>query len=773
MNEGSQKERTRLPGRASESCAERRPSLHESLAILRGNVRHDLPASLVVFLVALPLSLGIAIASGAPLMAGLIAAVVGGIVAGAIGGSPLQVSGPAAGLTVVVAEIVNKFGWEMTCLITLGAGALQILFGLSRRARAALAIAPVVVHAMLAGIGVTIALQQFHILLGGTSQSSAWQNLTELPRSVLNHHLSDVIIGAVVIALLVLWPKLPAKARVVPGALAAITVATVLAVVTDSPAERISLTGDFFQALSLPTLTGPANGDWPGVIFSVLTVALIASVESLLSAVAVDKLHSGPRTNLDRELLGQGSANVVSGFLGGLPVTGVIVRSSTNVAAGARTRSSAILHGVWVLLFASLFSNLIELVPKAALAGLLVVIGLQLVKLAHVKLAWRTGDLAVYTITIVCVVFLNLLEGVGIGLLVAISILVARVMRTHMEARPFGTQGSRQWHVALDGSLSFLSLPRLTATLSTVDAGAHTTLSINADYIDRACSEAISEWKRAHEAGGGTVMIIESSQAELHHALLKPPQRHFSSRAMGLVPWRSWPRSETVGTGASIIDGITEYNQRGSHALRPHVAELVNVQDPDAFFLTCTDSRILPNVITSSGPGDLFTVRNVGNLVPADVNDGSVDASLSFALNQLRVNSVVVCGHSCCGAMKALLPGSKSPHAAVAQWLRHASDSLRAYQNHHPARMSAELQGFSSADQLAIVNVAVQVERLTRHPMLAEAVQAGRVRVVGMFFDIGAAHVYEIDEYGILGQGEASRAGVRGGHRRDGNRSLW
>lgn len=109
----------------------------------------------------------------------------------------------------------------------------------------------------------------------------------------------------------------------------------------------------------------------------------------------------------------------------------------------------------------------------------------------------------------------------------------------------------------------------------------------------------------------------------------------------------------------------------------------------------------------------------------------------------------------------------------MAQWLRHASDSVLAYQNHHPARMSAELQGFSSADQLAIVNVAVQVERLTRHPMLAEAVQAGRVRVVGMFFDIGAAHVYEIDEYGILGQGEASRAGVRGGHRRDGNRSLW
>jgi carbonic anhydrase len=328
------------------------------------NLRHDLPASLVVFLVALPLSLGIAIASGAPLMAGLIAAVVGGIVAGAIGGSPLQVSGPAAGLTVVVAELINEFGWQMTCLITIGAGVLQILFGLSRIARAALAIAPVVVHAMLAGIGVTIALQQIHVLLGGASQSSAWQNIKALPLGIVNHHLHDVIVGVLVIAILLLWPKLPLKVRMVPGPLVAIAVATAFAMATGSPAERISLTGGFFDAISLPTLTGHANGEWGEVILGVLTIALIASVESLLSAVGVDKLHTGPRTNFDREMIGQGSANMVSGFLGGLPVTGVIVRSSTNVAAGARTRMSAVMHGVWVLVFASLFTNLVELIPR-------------------------------------------------------------------------------------------------------------------------------------------------------------------------------------------------------------------------------------------------------------------------------------------------------------------------------------------------------------------------------------------------------------------------
>ena len=169
-----------------------------------------------------------------------------------------------------------------------------------------------------------------------------------------------------------------------------------------------------------------------------MTVALIASVESLLCAVGVDKMHNGPRTNFNREMIGQGSANVVSGLLGGLPITGVIVRSSTNVAAGARTRMSAILHGVWVLLFASLFTNLVELIPKAALAGLLIVIGVQLVKLAHIQLAWRTGNSVIYIITIVCVVFLNLLEGVAIGLAVAIFFLLVRVVRAPIEARPVG-----------------------------------------------------------------------------------------------------------------------------------------------------------------------------------------------------------------------------------------------------------------------------------------------------------------------------------------------
>ncbi|KLO33630.1 SulP family inorganic anion transporter [Mycobacterium haemophilum] len=728
----------------------------KSGAVLR-NLRHDIPASLVVFLVALPLSLGIAIASGAPLMAGLIAAVVGGIVAGLLGGSVRQVSGPAAGLTVVVAGLIGDLGWPMMCLMTIGAGVLQILFGLSGVARAALAIAPVVVHAMLAGIGITIALQQFHVLLGGSSRSSAWENIVALPSGILNHELHEVIVGGVVIAILLLWAKLPPKVRLIPGPLVAIVAATVFAIAVGLDVERISLSGSFFDAIAMPKLPGTAPGgeSWVHeigtIVVGVFTIALIASVESLLSAVGVDKLHNGPRTNFNREMLGQGSANIVSGLLGGLPITGVIVRSSTNVAAGARTRMSAVLHGVWVLLFASLFTGLVELIPKAALAGLLIVIGAQLIKLAHVKVAWRTGNFAVYAVTIVCVVFLNLLEGVAIGLAVAIAILLTRVIRAPVEARPYGGHESKDWRVDIDGSLSFLLLPRLTKVLSTLPDGSHVTLNLNADYIDDAVSDAISDWRRAHEATGGAVVIVETSHANLFSAGTSRPKRHYRPAAIGLLPWRSARASQQDNANAGVRAGIDEYHRNGVAMLHPHIADLTDSQNPYALFLTCADSRILPNVITASGPGDLYTVRNVGNLVPTDATDRSVDAALDFAVNQLGVRSVVVCGHSSCGAMMTLLDDTVDKATTpMGHWLEYAHDTLVAYRDHHPARRSAESNGFKDVDQLGVVNVAKQMERLTRHPILETAVASGDLQVVGTFFDISTARVYEVDHNGIV-----------------------
>ena len=480
-----------------------RPSPVLTKASASNIFRYDLPASLVVFLVALPLSLGIAIASGAPPLAGLIAAVVGGIVAGALGGSPLQVSGPAAGLTVIVAGLIAEFGWKVTCAITVCAGVLQILFGLSRMGRAALAISPMVVHAMLAGIGITIALQQIHVLLGGETHSSAWYNITALPAHLSSADAASVAIGGLVIAILVTWRWAPAPIRRIPGPLAAIVAATVAAALFAPTAPRIPLDGSLMDALQLP---GLPEGRWGAFAVGVLTVALIASVESLLTAVAVDRMKPGIRSNLNRELVGQGAANMASGAVGGLPITGVIVRSSANVAAGARTRASAMLHGLWVLVFALPFAGLAKQIPTAALAGLLVVIGVQLVKLTHIRTARRTGDLAVYLLTVGGVVFLNLLEGVLLGLGLSILLTIWRVANAKVTATPTRAD---EWLVTIEGVCTFLSLPRLHQSLNAIPTGSRVTLQMSVTFIDYASREYIDAWCRQHEATGGLVSEIE------------------------------------------------------------------------------------------------------------------------------------------------------------------------------------------------------------------------------------------------------------------------
>jgi carbonic anhydrase len=471
-----------------------------------GTIRADVSASLVVFLVAVPLSLGIAVASGAPILAGLIAAIVGGLVAGALGGSPLQVSGPAAGLTVVVAELVNRFGWEVTTFIVAAAGGVQVLFGLSRLARFAHAIPPAVVHGMLAGIGGTIAIAQLHVVLGGSPQSKVLDNLRELPGQVISAHGPAVAVGVFTVLLVVFWPKLAGPLKSIPGPLVAVGLATGLSLLLpDVP--RVELPGDLISAVALPVLP---EGDWAGVIGGVLTVALIASVESLLSAVAVDRMHGSTRTNSDRELIGQGAANSLSGLLGGLPVTGVIVRSSTNVRAGARTRASAILHAVWIAVFALALVQVVEAIPLAALAGLLVVVGVQLIKITDMRTAKAHGELALYLVTAGGVMLLNLLEGVALGLALAALLVLHRVVRArvrHHAPRDDEGHDAAEHRVTVEGAATFLCVPTLDRVLGGIPAGAHTRLDLSVHHIDHAAQDHLRTWVKRHRATGATVEV--------------------------------------------------------------------------------------------------------------------------------------------------------------------------------------------------------------------------------------------------------------------------
>ncbi|WP_262107901.1 bifunctional SulP family inorganic anion transporter/carbonic anhydrase [Arthrobacter sp. Marseille-P9274] len=742
------------------------------------NLGADLPASLVVFLVALPLSLGIAAASGAPVMAGLIAAAVGGIVAGSLGGSALQVSGPAAGLTVVVAGLVEQFGWQVTCAITAAAGVVQLLLGVSRVGRAALAVSPVVVKAMLAGIGITIVLQQVQVLLGAQPEDSALANVAALPAAVVALELHAFLLGSAVVAVLLGWKYLPRPVRRVPGPLAAVALGTALSVLMAADVERISFSGSIFDAVSLPSLP---EDNWRGVALAVVSVAMIASIESLLSAVAVDKMQTGPRTNFNRELVGQGSANVVSGMLGGLPVTGVIVRSATNVEAGAASRASAVLHGVWILLFSALFAWLIQLIPMAVLAGLLVVIGARLVKLADIKTSRRTGDLLVYVTTLGCVVFLNLLEGVLIGLALAAACVLWRILRAPMQVHE-PAMPTAPWRVTIAGSCSFFALPRLNHVLDSLPAGRDVVVELNADYLDHSFREALLAWHDQYLAWGGSVVLEEHGTTVFRDAADCTPERR-EPREFPLPPRASWQPGpgtvpgapagaaaaadgESVAAGAegnddggapplrSILLGIDKYHRRHADKVRPLVQDLADGQDPDTLFVACVDSRVNPNLITSSGPGDLLTLRNIGNVVCSDSSDASIDSALSFAVHGLSVDSIVVCGHSNCGAMKAVLAdaeggGSPSLGSGFDAWLEHARPSHRELKAGHLVALAAAAAGYSKLDQLSMVNVALQLRKLEEHPAAGPALAEGRVQAIGLFYDIATARAVLVTPDGI------------------------
>ncbi|MFE5038874.1 SulP family inorganic anion transporter [Streptomyces sp. NPDC056683] len=729
----------------------------------------DLSASVAVFLIALPLSLGIALATGAPLQAGLVAAAVGGLVAGRLGGCPLQVSGPAAGLTVVTADLIHRYGWRATCGITVLAGLAQLGLGCLRVARTALAVSPAVVHGMLAGIGVTIAVAQLHIVLGGTPQSSVLANVLALPAQLANLHPAAVAVSALTLALLLGWPRIPGRAGrllgTVPAALVAVAGATAAASLTGLALPRVDL-----PSWSSHALAGLPEGPVLGIAAAVLTTTLVCSVQSLLGAVAVDKLVAGGtgpqsrigRSDLDRELLGQGAANIVSGALGGLPVAGVAVRSSANVKSGALSRNSTMLHGVFVVVAALLMVPVLDLIPLASLAALVMAVGIQMVSLHHIRTVTRHREVLVYAVTTLGVVLLGVLEGVVLGVAVAVALALHRLARTRITHEEKGGVH----HVHVRGQLTFLAVPRLSRVLHLVPQGASAVVELDGSFMDHAAYESLRDWRRAHTAQGGSAELTGCragvSSPEYGHGpggSHRPGQRagHGPGPRAGLGPWRRPGRS--AGGGHELARGISAFQRDTAPLVREELARLAREgQRPSQLFLTCADSRLVTSMITSSGPGDLFVVRNVGNLVPLpgeENGDDSVAAAIEYAVDVLKVRSITVCGHSGCGAMQALL-GSGTGGAAtpLGRWLRHGLPSLARLADEGGA--GVQLAGRAAADtveRLCLANVVQQLEHLRAHDSVARALAAGALELHGMYFDVGEAQAYLLRLGGTDGEG--------------------
>ncbi|MFE0902419.1 MULTISPECIES: SulP family inorganic anion transporter [Streptomyces] len=772
----------------------------------------DVSASIAVFLIALPLSLGIALATGAPLQAGLVAAAVGGIVVGRLGGCPLQVSGPAAGLTVVTADLIQQYGWRTTCAITVLAGIAQLGLGCLRVARSALAVSPAIVHGMLAGIGVTIAVAQLHIVLGGTPQSSVPDNLLALPAQLANLRPADVAASVLTLTLLLLWPRVPGRVgRVLgklPAALIAVAGATAVAALAGLRLPKVDL-----PSWSSHALAALPDGPVLGLVAAVLTTTLVCSVQSLLGAVAVDKLVSArpgltgrvKRSDLDRELLGQGAGNIVSGALGGLPIAGVAVRSTANVSAGAVSRNSTMLHGLLVLVATLLLVPALELIPLASLAALVMAVGLKMVSLNHIRTVTRHREVLVYAVTTGGVVFFGVLEGVALGIAVAVGVALHRLTRTRITHEETGGVH----HVHVRGQLTFLAVPRLSRVLHQVPPGADTVVELDGSFMDHAAYETLQDWQKTHTTQGGRVDVTGrrpgtriSEPADTEGCRCRPwtPWRNHQCEPAQPTPPPAGDRRDGPGadagtatgpgdrgtpdgpeepggpggpgrpgkatgtgvtgtpggpSGRELARGISAFQRNTAPLVRGELARLAREgQQPSQLFLTCADSRVVTSMITSSGPGDLFVVRNVGNLVPLpgeESGDDSVAAAIEYAVDVLKVRSITVCGHSGCGAMQALLSaepgGAQTP---LKRWLRHGLPSLERLPR-DPADPSADAGGrpllagrppADAAERLCLANVVQQLEHLRAHDAVARALRAGDLELHGMYFHVGEAQAY-------------------------------
>lgn len=513
------------------------------------NLNSDIPASIVVFLVAMPLCLGIAMASGAPLFAGLISGIIGGVVVGALSESPLGVSGPAAGLAVIVLNAITDLGgFEIFLVSVILAGIIQLIMGFAKAGFIAYYFPSSVIHGMLAGIGIIIFIKQIPHAFGydkdpegdfGFSQVDGHNTFSELSYMLDNISLGVLTISVVSLAILLLWETSFIKnlkmTKYIQGPLVAVVTGVVLGVLFESiPSLKISsdhfvsvpisdsISG-FFNSFTFPDFgKGLSN---PDVYTTAIVIAVVASLETLLCVEATDKQDTLKRiTPTNRELKAQGVGNIISGFIGGLPITQVIVRSSANMQSGGKTKASAFLHGVLLLLSVVVIPNVLNLIPLGVLAAILFVVGYKLAKPALFKKMYiqGMGQFIPFVITVVGIVFTDLLTGIALGLMIAIFIILKNNFTVPFKVNE-EVGGNKKMKICLSEDVTFLNKASIQKVLSEIPDETELTIDAsNNHFIHYDVIEIIEDFKISAVNREIKLTIID-----LYEDIETKPQVHF------------------------------------------------------------------------------------------------------------------------------------------------------------------------------------------------------------------------------------------------------
>ena len=473
--------------------------------------RADLLPGMVVFLVALPLCLGIAVASGAPPFAGIISGIIGGIIVGSLSNSNVSVSGPAAGLIAIILAAVTQLGYETFLVSVVIAGLIQLTLGFAKAGGISSYFPTSVIEGMLVAIGIIIIKKELPHAIGYDLENEgdfySYQLLKEdegffgeLIHSFNFAHTGAMIVAIVSLAILIAFNKVPAlkKIKALPGALVAVIAGIVLNKVFEFTQPSLIIAnehlvtlpkaasiGDFINQFSTPNFAGFSN---PQVWITGITIAIVASIETLLCLEAGDKMDPYKRySNANTELKAQGVGNILSGLIGGLPMTSVIVRTTANINAGAKTKFSAIVHGLMLLLTVILIPGILNMIPMASLAAILLMIGWKLASPKVFKYMWHSGlqQFIPFIITVVAVVFTDLLKGVGIGLVVSIFYILKGNMKLAYRFSKEKYHEGETIHIDLAQEVSFLNKAALKQTLSDLPSNSNVVIDAgNTVYID-------------------------------------------------------------------------------------------------------------------------------------------------------------------------------------------------------------------------------------------------------------------------------------------------
>jgi len=485
-------------------------------------LKNDLPASVVVFFVALPLCLGIALASGAPLFSGVIAGIIGGVVVGALSGSKIGVSGPAAGLAAIVLTAIGTLGgYENFLVAVVLGGVIQLVFGILKAGIIGYYFPSSVIKGMLTGIGIIIILKQIPHFFGYDAEAEGADSFVEASGentfSAIWHIFDNLIIGSMVVGfialgILILWSNVLVKKgkffEVIQGPLVAVVVGIVFFLVTQSN-ETLAIANSHLVSVPVPDSLDSFIGQFRFPNFAVITnpevwviaftIALVASLETLLCVEASDKLDPGKNvTPTNRELLAQGAGNILSGLVGGLPITQVIVRSSANIQSGGKSKMSAIFHGLLLLISVVLIPTLLNKIPLSVLAAILLIVGYKLAKPAlfvkMYKLGWK--QFLPFVVTVVGIVFTDLLVGIGLGLAVGIVVILLKSYQNshflHIEDK---SNGKHKIKMTLAEEVTFFNKGAILKELDSLPKETILEINlINTRYLDNDIIEILEDF---------------------------------------------------------------------------------------------------------------------------------------------------------------------------------------------------------------------------------------------------------------------------------------